>query len=566
MKTVDCRFLVDLSVTAVKAERRRYPSALIAISVLLLIFQFAAPVTTAQTTTSTIEGTVTDSNGSVIAGATVTANGETLAVERTATSNDEGFYRLAVLPAGNYSVVITQAGFSPHTTRIELTLNRVVTLDIQLQVGTIAGDVDVTTELPLLESNASSIGSTITPQQIRDLPVNGRAYLDLLQLVPGVAINRQANPDSDNANPVLGERSGNNNFFIDGHANKDTVNGGPGAQFNQETIAEFQVLTTGYKAEFGQASGAIINVITKSGGNGFHGVGSLFYRNDAFDSSNSLDSTQTEAPHLRRYDYSLALGGPIIKNRVFFFGSAERITEDRQLNFVYPDLGTDAGAVLVEELLRAQEDPFNNPTQARETRVFFKLNEQFGQHQLSQEVNYTNGLLRDYLPLAASQNLPSSRNDSGDRRLLLAFGDTMLLGAQGDPWIVTLRGAYRGEPSDTRPSHPEAGPGTAFNPFSVQNCAGCIIFGDLPAVSFGNVTGASNLDQNYTSFTANANKLYGDHDLKFGWNFLRTKVDGISPRLLQSQIFSTVADFAAFGPIYGRYFSTRHNWRAYARR
>src|SRR6185503_17098798 len=103
---------------------------------------------------------------------------------------------------------------------------------------------------------------------------------------------------------------------------KNTVNGGPAAQFNQETIAEFQVLTTGYKAEFGQASGAIVNVITKSGGNGFHGVGSLFYRDDSFDSSNSLDTTKDDAPPLSRYDYSLALGGPVIKDKVFFFGSS----------------------------------------------------------------------------------------------------------------------------------------------------------------------------------------------------------------------------------------------------
>ena len=132
---------------------------------------------------------------------------------------------------------------------------------------------------------------------------------------------------------MLGERSGNNNFFIDGHPNKDTVDGGPASQFNQETIAEFQVLTTGYKAEFGQASGAIVNVITKSGGNELHGVGSLFFRDDAFDSTNSLDPTRKDALPLRRYDYSLALGGPIIKDKFFFFGSAERITENRQLDF-----------------------------------------------------------------------------------------------------------------------------------------------------------------------------------------------------------------------------------------
>ena len=221
----------------------------------------------------------------------------------------------------------------------------------------------------------------------------------MLQLVPGVAINRQADPGSDRAAPVLGERSGNNNFFIDGHPNKDTVNGGPAAQFNQETIAEFQVLTTGYKAEFGQASGAIVNVITKSGGNAFHGVASLFHRNEAFDTSNSLDRAVTDAPDLRRFDYSVALGGPIIKDRVFFFGSAERITEKRRLDFKFPE----TGSPVVDQLLRDQENPFDNPSRNFETRLFFKFDEQLGRHQLSQEMNYTNGLVRDFLPLSAGR-------------------------------------------------------------------------------------------------------------------------------------------------------------------
>lgn len=249
-----------------------------------------------------------------------------------------------------------------------MTLNRVVTFDIQLQVGTVSGEViDVRSdELPLLEPNASATGSTITPQQISELPVNGRDYLDLLQLVPGVAINRQADPGSDRATPVLGERGGNNNYLIDGLPNKDTVNGGPAAQFNQETIAEFQVLTTGYKAEFGQASGAIVNVITKSGGNNYHGVASLFHRNDAFDSSNSLDETKTDAPTLRRFDYSLALGGPVIKDKVFFFGSSERITEKRQLDFLFPSTGSDR----VDQLLRDQESRFDDPSRTFETRNF----------------------------------------------------------------------------------------------------------------------------------------------------------------------------------------------------
>ncbi len=515
------------------------------VSVFCLLFSLPA---IAQTTTSTIEGTVTDANGAVIAGADVKASGMTLATERSVTTDAEGFYRLAALPAGTYTLTVSRSGFATSTSNIELTLNRVATFDIKLKVGEVGGAiVDVTGELPLLEPNTASTGTTITPRQIQDLPVNGRDYLDLMQLVPGVAINRQADPGTDNATPVLGERSGNNNYLIDGHSNKDTVEGGAAAPFNQEAIAEFQVLTTGYKAEFGQASGAIVNVITKSGGNSLHGVGSFFHRNDAFDSSNSLDPTKTEAPHLRRYAYGLALGGPVVKDKVFFFGSFGRITEDRVIDFKFPDTGSTPGGLLVGQLLRDQEIPFNTPSETFETRNFLKFNEQLGRHQLTQEINYTNRVVRNFLPLSASQSLPSARNDSGARNLLLAFSDTVLLGEDSNPWIVTLRGAYRGEPSDTRPAHPEAGGGTLFVPYTTNTCC-LLVPGDLPLSSFGNPNTPSNLDQKYISFGANAAKLFGSHDLKFGWNFLRTKVDGLETQILQSQLFTTVDDFVAFPP------------------
>jgi hypothetical protein len=500
----------------------------------------------AQTTTSTLEGTIKDPNGAVVAGAQVKAVSTTLGTERVVVTDSDGNYRIVSLPAGTYTITVTQAGFAPNTSNVELTLNRVAKLDMQLLVGGLAGNVEVVDALPLIEPSASSTGATVTPKQILDLPVNGREYLDLLQLVPGTAINRQST--GDRANPILGERSGNNNFFIDGQPNKDTVNGGPSAAFNQETIAEFQVLTTGYKAEFGQASGAIVNVITKSGGNAFHGVGSFFMRNDALDSSNSL-TEGAEPPELSRYDYSLALGGPIWKDKIFFFGSAERITEDRGVDFTYPILPP-----VLDDLLHAQEDPFDLPTRNRETRAFLKFNQNFGRHQLSQEMNYTNENTK-----GAGGGLPSTRNNSGARKLLLGFADTMLLGDQANPWIVTLRGGYRDEPSDASPTNVEAGPTTIFNSFTKQlpvcinpttgQNTGCLLFGDLPAFQFGNSSTPSKLDQQYTTLSANANKLFGDHDVKFGWGFLRTKVDGVASRASTSQLFTTVDDYLAFGPI-----------------
>ncbi|HXG65938.1 MAG TPA: TonB-dependent receptor [Blastocatellia bacterium] len=527
---------------AARSDKSRF-----AISALIFMFTLSAvlvPLTHAQIT-STLEGTVRDAQGALIAGATVKASSPALATEREAVTNSEGFYRITALPAGTYTLTASHAGFSPRSFNIEVTVNRTVTYDIELAVGAVREEVGVTADVPLLEPTASSTGGTVTPRQIVELPVNGRDYLDLLQLVPGVAINRQADPDSDESTPVLGERSGNTNFLIDGLPNKDTFNGGPAAQFNQETIAEFQVLTTGYKAEFGQASGAIVNVITRSGGNEYHGVASLFHRNNAFDASNSLDETETEAPFLLRWDYSLALGGPIIKDKVFFFGSAERIREVRRLNFAFPPA--------VPQVIRDFEAQFDNPARDFETRMFLKFDQQLGRHHLTQQMNYTNQNITDFLPLSLSTNLPSTRDDLGARHLLLGFGDTALLGDQGRPWIVTLRGAYRGEPSYTRPAHPEAGPSTRFNLFDSYTTGQ--VFGNLGQVDFGNGQTPSNIDQEYVSFAASAARLFGNHDIKFGWNFLRTKVDGIEANLLFNQLFATVDDFLEFGPINSGFFT-----------
>lgn len=503
----------------------------------------------AQTTTASIEGTVKDPQDRVVAGAQIIVKSESRGIERTTTSDDNGFYRVTALPAGTYSLAASHTGFATQSfPNVELTVNRTATIDVQLEVGPVQERVSVTSETLAIDPTTSATGATVTPRQITEMPVNGRNYLDLLQLVPGVVVNHQANAGSDTSTPVLGDRAGNNNFMIDGQPNKNTVTGGAAAQFNQETIAEFQVLTAGYKAEFGQASGAIVNVITRSGGNGLHGVGSFFHRNDAFDSSNSLTADQ-DAPELRRYDYSLALGGPIVKDKVFFFGSGERITERRVLNFTFPSTGN----AQANQILRDFETPFDNPSRTYETRGFFKLDEQLGGHRLSQEVNYTNGVVKEFLPLSNANSLPSRRNDTSARSLLLGFSDLVLLGDQSNPWVLTLRGGYRGDRSNTSPAHPEAGAGTTFNIFSSFTTGG--LAGDLGSVQFGNPNTPSFLDQKYTSFSANVAKLFDAHNMKFGYGFLRTKVDGIEQSVQQLQLFATVNDFLTFGPVNSGFFT-----------
>src|SRR5258708_32770182 len=216
-----------------------------------------------EQSTSTTEGSVTARQGLAVAGADVRCAGDTVGCGKTTVTDANGNYQLAAVPAGTYRRTVSHSGFGTKAFKsLDITLNRILKFDVTLEVTSVKEVVEVSAAPPLLETSSSSEGVTITPQQIVDMPINGRNYLDLVQLVPGVAINRQADLNSDNATPVLGERANNTWFLIDGLSNQNELNGGAAAQFNQDTIAEFQVLTTGYKAEFGHASGDAVNLIT----------------------------------------------------------------------------------------------------------------------------------------------------------------------------------------------------------------------------------------------------------------------------------------------------------------
>jgi hypothetical protein len=235
----------------------------------------------------------------------------------------------------------------------------------------------------------------------------------------------------------------------------------------------------------------------------------------------------------------------VVKDKVFFFGSAERVTETRELNFVPPP-GT-------PPVILNFERQFEGPSKYYETRGFLKFDEKLGRHHLTQWVNYTNGNVDQFLSLSNADDLPSRRNDTGARNLLLGFSDTILVGDQGNPWVLTLRGGYRGTTSETRPSHPEAGASTTFQMFSSNSTGG--FGGDLGVVGFGNPNTRQALDEKYTSLSANATKLFGNHNVRFGWNFLKTKVDGVAAQIQNMQLFATVPDFNTFGPVNSGFFT-----------
>jgi len=223
-----------------------------------------------------------------VAGAEVKIENSRLGIGRRTVSGADGDYRILGLPAGMYTVTNSKAGFATETVHdLELTVNSAITMNTVLKVGSLVETMEVSGATPLLESVTSSTEVTIRPEQINQMPINGRNYLDLLQLAPGVSINRQQDPSLDSATPILGERGGNAVFLIDGMPNRDEVNGGAAAQFNQDSILEFQIITGSYEAEFGHGSGGVINVVSRSGTNDWHGGASLFHRNSELDSSDS---------------------------------------------------------------------------------------------------------------------------------------------------------------------------------------------------------------------------------------------------------------------------------------
>lgn len=533
----------NLSVCAFRGTRRSFYRSWVLCLAMALALLSIVPLMYGQTT-STIQGTVTDEQGAAITGAQVTIANPALGISRQVVTDSVGFYRVAGLPPGEYTVTIGKTGFSSQkSSNLEVTVNRTVVINLTLRVATVASETTVQATAPLLETTTSASDSTITPTQIQSMPINGRDYLDLLQLVPGVAINRQnatvrsANQydaSNDQTTPIMGERGGNASFLIDGMPNTDEVTGGAASQFNEDSILEFQVITAGYKAEFGHGSGGVINVISKSGTNEWHGGASIFHRNYKLDSS---DNAKSGAPFLLRWDPTVLLGGPIVKDKIFFFGSAERIRESRELNFQFPT-GT-------PDFLIAQEEPFNKHSQTYDLRLRGKLDEQFGRHRLTEQVNWTNTQITDYLPLSSGNSLPSTRSNIDSRHLVLGFNDTTTLGDQSNPFLLNAYYQYRGEPSRTQAAHPSGGIASNLtNLFSSYDTG--LLFGDLPQVTFGYGRTPALIDQKYNSAGLNLAKLYGRHSLKFGWDFQHMVVDGTETSLLFNQLFTTIPDLQQY--------------------
>ncbi len=267
---------------------------------LFLISSLTLPLFSLPQTTSDIHGVVSDQKRLPISDAEITVREDSNRTETRVATDTVGSYRTAGFRPGVYTITISHPGFaSKITANLLVTLNQSLLLDITLLVGSRQERVTVIADPPLLDTATSSTGSTILPSQVESMPLNGRNYLESLQLVPGVALNRNFKEGDDNSAPILGERANSAYVLIDGMPNRDEVDGGPAGQSNQDSILEFQVLTAGYKGVVGRGSGGIVNVATKSGTKDWHSSASLYLRNYLFDAP---DVSNINVPFLLRWD------------------------------------------------------------------------------------------------------------------------------------------------------------------------------------------------------------------------------------------------------------------------
>ncbi len=294
---------------------------------------------------ATLSGSVTDPTGASVANAKVTVTNPAIGLTRTTQTTAAGLYSFPDLPVGTYDLTVEQSGFKTvKRTGLPLAVGAVAAFDVALELGTTQETVSVTAEVPVVETTRSQTSTVVNTQAVAELPINGRNFLDFTVLTPGVARDPTRTGDlafggqRGTANSLLVDGSDSNNVFFSQSLGRAGSSRNP-YSVSQDAVQEFQVNTNGYAPEVGRAGGGVINVITKSGTNDFHGTGFEFFRDKALN-ANSWENNRRGIPK-RAYHFNQFggnLGGPVVKNKLFFFFNydGQRNTTPNPVFFTVP--------------------------------------------------------------------------------------------------------------------------------------------------------------------------------------------------------------------------------------
>ena len=309
-----------------KISRRRCGDLAYVVAAALMLILLVSSAVQGQVTTATLLGSVQDPSGAAIRGATVTVTNVQTGLVRTAVSGDNGEYAVDLLPVGDYEIRVEYTGFkTDERSPVTLQIGSRARVDFALQVGKISEKVEVTGAQPILDTDTSESGQVIERTRVTQLPLNGRQFIQLTLLTPGVVPEVKGTLSSPlslsggsvNAN---GARYEDNVYVLDGVSIRDEIYTRLTVSPSVDAIEEFKVHTSNYSAEFGGHGGAQINISTRSGTNSLHGVVYDFLRNDVLDARNFFDPKR---PPFRQNQFGASVGGPIIKNKTFFFGNYE---------------------------------------------------------------------------------------------------------------------------------------------------------------------------------------------------------------------------------------------------
>ena len=308
-------------------------TGLIALSMVLVMTGAFGPTVAAQTTTGGITGVVQDAGGGVLPGVTIKATHEATNAETVAVSNDVGLYVLRGLPVGRYTVVAELSGFqTAKNTDVVVRVNEDVRLDIGLKVGAVTEMVTVSGMASTVDTSTGTLKTVVDQERIENLPLNGRNATQLMTLVAGVLPDRSdltSGATYPGTSPVSssGARGNTTNYVLDGGSNNDHYSNGPNPMPNPDALQEFSVQTNSFSAEYGRNVGAIVNAVTRAGTNEYRGLGFGYFRHHKFNANNFFTPGVDDG--LKRAQYGGTFGGPIVRNRTFFFGSYQG-TNERQ--------------------------------------------------------------------------------------------------------------------------------------------------------------------------------------------------------------------------------------------
>jgi hypothetical protein len=334
--------------------KRGCPSILSLLAILLA----TAPVL-AQST-GALRGVITDAQGGALPGATVTVRNQETGEERTTVSDRLGDYRVPALPPGLYRVEVRMDGFQPSVVKdLRLEVAQVGVQDVKLSVGNRAEEVNVVAEAPVIESSTTSVGTVIGQRTVQEIPLNGRHFVDLGLLIPGSVAPSQngfltapLRGQGSFAFNTAGQREDTVNFMVNGINLNDQVQNQITFQPSINTVSEFKVDNQTLSAEYGRSSGAVVNIATRSGTNDLHGEVFEFFRHQDLDARNFFNPEPRPQSPFKRNQFGAALGGPIIKNKTFFFLSYEGLRQRQQLDFNSGVLSDAQRAAVVDPVVR----------------------------------------------------------------------------------------------------------------------------------------------------------------------------------------------------------------------